>query len=98
MAKVKMPPKSRQTKQDVDIIFNQIRNAQNLAKQRGYISSVVEIECGWSLSIWANGLRLALIELAKAGNSVTRYYDKKGATVRVTTDGPVPAVRQCYAL
>lgn len=91
-------PKSRQTKQDVDLIFNQIRQAQLLAKQRGFISAVVEIECGWSLSVWANGLRMALIEHARAGNSVTRYYDKKGATVRVTTDGPVPAVRQCYAL
>lgn len=98
MAKSNLLAKSRQTKQDVDLVFNQIRNAQTLAKQRGFISPVVEIEGGWALSIWANGIRLALIELAKAGNSVTRFYDKKGTTIRVTTDGPVPAVRQCYAL
>lgn len=75
-----------------------IRKAEQQAIKRGFITKVNEIEYGWTLAVWYNGKQQALIELAKAGNCVCRFYDRKGATVRVTTDQPEAAVRECYAV
>lgn len=83
----------RQTKQDRALVFNAMRKAELLAKQRGYIPSVTDSGTSQTLHVWNKGVLVLASELSKEGACFSRVYDTDGATIKQTlTCGPDSAV------
>lgn len=82
----------RQTKLERLQIKQMIDEAEACAIKRGLISSTVEHDEGWTLSLWDTGVLILKCDLSHKGNCVNRTFDKEGATTNLTTSTPAAAV------
>jgi len=92
-------PKAPTPNKTPDSAPHVIKQTERAAIERGFIVSVTEAVHSWDLAVWFNGKQKALIQHAKGtlGNTVSRFYADTGTCIRVTTDSPAVALRQCYA-
>lgn len=81
-------------KTETPLIERQLRQAELVAAKRGFVVSKVAIEGGTAFSVWNLGTLLLKVEAMNRGTCVSRYYDAKGTTIRVTTSDPWAAIRQ----
>ena len=82
----------RQTKLERLQIEQMLKEAEACAINRGLISSTVEHDAGWTLSLWDTGVLILKCDLSHKGVCVNRTFDKEGATTGLTTSSPAAAV------